>query len=178
MTAEGFKFDPDLEWSLLEASLKEVISRCIKEKRCIPLPLEVGPEPAIMLMNSLQCEMCNAHCCRYPGTNNPEQAFVLVSESEKRMMIQDGAPRSAFKTSVKNGRSYTYMKYPCPLLKDNRCSVYDFRPISCQRYPIQVSYPVDGSMPSLAMDSGCTQAPGVAMDVYRRIYEAKNKGKI
>ena len=178
MTTEGFRCDFNLDWPVLEAQLTEHFKYCTREKRCIPLPLEVAPQPAFMLMKEIHCQMCSASCCRNPGTEKSDRAFISVSEGEKRAMVQAGAPRRAFKTLTRSGRVVTYLDYPCPLLDGNRCSVYEARPIACEKYPIQVNYPADGSLPGLALDSGCTQAAEVALRVYRNIHQARRARRI
>lgn len=88
----------------------------------------------------LDCKEGCSYCCQKPG--------VLVTPAELLRIIKhvsaldeadlaSVAQRARAYVEQLAGRSFdapTSESFPCPLLRDNRCSVYDIRPLTCRGY--------------------------------------------
>jgi len=85
----------------------------------------VGPSP---------CERCDAACCKQSAW---PYAVLLQSDEERRrfkpwstttlLNDADGSTRTVQVIAYKNGR--------CPFLgDDDRCGIYDDRPLSCRQF--------------------------------------------
>jgi Fe-S-cluster containining protein len=78
----------------------------------------------------IDCTKC-ANCCK-------EKAIVINEEDIRRFREKLGMSRRKFeeKYLVKNqDDKYIFNKSPCPFLKDDLCTIYDFRPEYCQSFP-------------------------------------------
>lgn len=78
----------------------------------------------------IDCKKC-ANCCRSltVAVNYPD----MISISENLNLQID-----EFKTQFMKkdpGKGMVFKKHPCPLLKNNLCSVYESRPSTCRTYP-------------------------------------------
>ena len=77
----------------------------------------------------IDCTACG-NCCReiHPHLRAPDVTRLAsglgVTESELKSSLRDDVE----KTSV-------FRESPCPMLKDNKCSVYLHRPDDCREYP-------------------------------------------
>jgi len=91
---------------------------------------EVSLETHNEVFSEIKCTDC-ANCCKVfsPPVNETDieriSAFLQISETE--------FVEKYLKTDDK-GR-YEMKALPCPFLKDNKCSIYEIRPIVCQEYP-------------------------------------------
>jgi Fe-S-cluster containining protein len=89
----------------------------------------------------LDCAAGCSYCCRKPG--------VLVSIPELLRIVEhvratfDSAALAELRERARayverlGGRSFdapTTESFPCPLLRDDRCSAYDLRPLTCRGY--------------------------------------------
>ena len=88
----------------------------------------------------LDCKEGCSYCCQKPG--------VLVTPAELLRIIKHvwALDEAALASVAQRARSYvehlaggsfdepTAESFPCPLLRDNRCSVYDIRPLTCRGY--------------------------------------------
>ena len=89
----------------------------------------------------LDCTAGCSYCCRKPG--------VLVSIPELLRIVEhvkatfDAAALTDLREHARvyvrqlGGRSFdapTHESFPCPLLRDERCSVYELRPLTCRGY--------------------------------------------
>lgn len=82
------------------------------------------------------CSMCG-RCCK--NTTSEFTEFEL-----EKMIKRSGLKASEF------AERYTYLysdgvnrlKTPCPLLVDNKCSIYDIRPRACRIYPLNFPFSV------------------------------------
>ncbi len=89
----------------------------------------------------LDCQVGCAYCCCKPGVlvSLPELVLVLADiqatlSGEALAGLRERARRYA---SQIRGRSFNALvneSVPCPLLVDNRCSVYAVRPLVCRGY--------------------------------------------
>lgn len=81
---------------------------------------------------------CNSICCKYSPINFEKDEYYriisVVDQISKDIIKQ--------KTIEYSKRGY-YRKLPaaeaCPLLHDTKCSIYENRPLVCQRFPIEMA---------------------------------------
>lgn len=62
---------------------------------------------------------------------------------------------------------------PCPLLKEDRCTIYGDRPLVCVFYPLEFGE-ADGE-PVMAMQSKCPESRRIAEGVCMAAYDIKKR---
>ena len=71
-----------------------------------------------------KCRRCQADCCHgFPS--------VELTAEEYSSLSQLGARRLEF---TLNGHFYLIIENGCEFLEENRCRIYNHRPIICQRF--------------------------------------------
>lgn len=79
-------------------------------------------------VNSIDCKKGCAHCCYLPVKTLPSIAKVIaihIADSE----------RDSMKSALNNYTQSTSIQHkPCPFLKDDTCSIYSLRPLSCRTF--------------------------------------------
>jgi len=90
---------------------------------------------------ALDCKDGCAYCCRKPGVliSLPELFRILrhVKSTFQDRELSELASRARAYVEHLGGRSFNdpvNESFPCPLLVDERCSVYDIRPLVCRGY--------------------------------------------
>jgi len=81
--------------------------------------------------SEIDCTAC-ANCCKdiQPALDQEDMEGlarglgISVAQLKDRFLTEDDPPGK-----------YVFKTTPCPLLKDNICSQYDYRPSSCVSYP-------------------------------------------
>jgi Fe-S-cluster containining protein len=116
----------------------------------------------------LVCTQCGA-CCR--NTNGE----VLFPPDVEQLARRLGISKNAFKVKY----TITYggkrlLKGPCPFLVDNRCSVYEDRPIVCKTYPLNRRKIVPGH--SFIMIGGCPSGKAFVQQYVQGIKPELEKG--
>ena len=78
---------------------------------------------------AIDCTTCG-NCCR-------EIFPLMTGEDASRMATGLGETEEEFQTRVKPAEfgAVTFKCQPCPMLKDNKCQAYEFRPRDCREYP-------------------------------------------
>ena len=88
------------------------------------------------------CNRCGL-CC---GDTQQKTRHILLLESEaKQIASQTSLPMADFSTEIKDKFPYRYelkksSKGKCFFLKENRCTIYEFRPLICMFYPFQLTF--------------------------------------
>jgi uncharacterized protein len=83
--------------------------------------------------DKIDCTTC-ANCCR-------EVKPTFSKEDVNRIAARLGMNPQAFvdahleHTEADDGNPWQTRTTPCPFLKDNRCSIYEDRPVDCREYP-------------------------------------------
>ncbi len=81
--------------------------------------------------SQIDCKKC-ANCCK-------QMKIILTNQDIRRLADGLDLQLKSFKnqyTSLSEDKSEIYFsKIPCPLLKDNLCSKYKFRPTDCRSFP-------------------------------------------
>lgn len=93
----------------------------------------------LMLCEFIDCEGCDAPCCRGVGMDNLRVALLddeytlmieLSGYSEKELMRIGAVKKKA------NGRwKDKFLMLPCIFLKEGKCGIYEERPQTCRTYP-------------------------------------------
>lgn len=77
---------------------------------------------------AIDCTSCG-NCCR---VKQPE----LEESDVQRLAHGMGVSSAQLKTGMfEEGGTYVFCDEPCPLLKENKCTVYAHRPDDCRDYP-------------------------------------------
>jgi uncharacterized protein len=90
-------------------------------------------EIAERVWKTTDCTVCG-NCCK--------EVSPLLSENEvERLAGHLGMTSSKFASEYlkpaerSENAPWVMRERPCPFLKDNRCSVYEYRPANCREYP-------------------------------------------
>ena len=79
----------------------------------------------------IDCLSC-ANCCK---TTSPIFRTVDIDRLSKRLKMNSAAFVKQY-LKIDNENDYVLQSSPCPfLLDDNKCSVYEDRPLACKEYP-------------------------------------------
>ncbi len=82
--------------------------------------------------NEIDCTKC-AQCCKGLVIEVKEKD---VKNLARGMKIKSKLIKEQYLVKDEEQRNcYNFKAQPCPLLKDNKCSVYDYRPKTCADYP-------------------------------------------
>ena len=93
---------------------------------------DIVHEITALITTKIDCTQC-ANCCK--------QIEPVLSEDDiLRFSKGLGLPSQEFKeqylkTDVYDPSNYLFIKQPCPFLKDNLCTNYEYRPAECQSFP-------------------------------------------
>lgn len=111
------------------------------------------------------CAFCRAECCKtYVITTTPFDILRICENTgkkaedftvlhEPRLLGFD--PDAVLETKDGYGRYLLGIRsHPCLFLKNNRCTVHNFAPLSCRRYPFTLSDSFNGRF--------CPPLPGLA----------------
>lgn len=155
---QDLSLDYSLNKEAFGARVDDLIRCTQSEKTVIPLPLTVdsmqaGLAVVCALLSQVNCDGCKAKCCN----SLPGDIYLLPSEQEYLSM-----------------KSLTP---PCPFLRDNRCSIYENRPLTCIRYPYQPGAASKNGTPTIALASECPEAQRIAKSVYMTFWQMKRKFK-
>ena len=89
---------------------------------------------------SIDCKRGCSWCCHQPVfALDYELDYLKVAveksfDTETISDIQEKAKQKQAKMGTLKGDELMNAKHPCPLLKDNTCSVYEARPMACRIY--------------------------------------------
>ena len=84
--------------------------------------------PQYIVATFLKCQECSS-CCR-PNIRKWDKGVIL--SRDEMVSLRQYCP-----ITKRNGQYL--LKYPCPLLKDNRCRQYPLRPLGCRLFPFNIS---------------------------------------
>lgn len=79
----------------------------------------------------IDCTAC-ANCCREvkPGLKAEDIANMAAG-----LQISPASFKKKYLEKSENEGEYLFNKLPCPFLKNNLCTAYNFRPNACRSYP-------------------------------------------
>ncbi len=138
------------------------------------------------------CALCKANCCK--------TYIITVTSFDVKRIIEKGHKPDFVKFHPPNLLAYDpdsvldftddyrggllgFKSHPCNFIKNNRCTIYEYSPLSCKRYPFDLSGKINTRLcpvvPSLAF-----RLTGVSItheevlseyNEYRRIVQEWNK---
>ncbi len=79
------------------------------------------------ILKHFECDHCG-RCCNIPVSLFPKEVEEIIRKTKRR----------DFFTIV---AGMFYMKKPCPFRTNGRCSIYQFRPLSCRTFPFWAQIP-------------------------------------
>ena len=90
--------------------------------------------------NIFKCEMCG-NCCKYPDKIALNDSDICLLADHFKISTQE-VINKYIHVSGKN--FFFKQSHPCQFLKDNKCSIYQSRPLTCRVFPIHFKkfYPV------------------------------------
>jgi len=116
----------------------------------------IGRETGLTSKDCLACDVC----CRFPEPTSLLAPFFSHEEIEHALAA--GLDRDAFPPgrygcghAVMLTRAGTYARCPAFDATENRCTIYDVRPLDCRLYPFMLMYDRDGAGVWLALDAHC-----------------------
>lgn len=106
----------------------------VYKEAAVPLPLELNVSTFRQVSGMLDCppEKC-AECCRYNVTQ-------LKAFDVKRLLKAPGITKEYLESVCcqnEGGIAINSQAKGCPFLKNNACSIYEFRPDICYTFPLQ-----------------------------------------
>lgn len=158
-----------LDWQVPQEEFRNQIRAMINAARennkVLVLPVEDKQDSLMWLLSSIDCEECDAPCCR----RSPPEEYVGLTPSEFMLLRE--------KYGDKGMRPHKYggaIEMPCRFLKHNRCEVYADRPLVCITYPMQPGGMIDGRS-CMALASSCPQARKITKALYMAYWRFKQK---
>ena len=131
----------------------------------VPLPIGYNPQSVRMVLDTLKCPPGECGLCCHYG-----RIPVHLHDVERIAENTDFSYKDLTKLiTVKDGKNFFEAgERGCPFLKDNKCSIYAFRPDGCYLFPIQS--PVEASanghkVQQMRMRIKCRPALGVARKI-------------
>jgi uncharacterized protein len=110
---------------------------------------------------NIACKRGCSHCCHTPVPIHPIEAR-LIGDAIKREPI---APASLVPKSDAESAAMASYNNPCGFLKDNECSIYEHRPLTCR-----VHYSLDEDDLLCRLTDAPINVPYMDMTYYRAAY--------
>lgn len=137
-----------------------------------PLPLRFNPYTVRMVREWLNCPpgLCGK-CCRYDTVQLNKNDFTRIAENTS--YTEEDLKKL---TTIKEGMPALNGEQGCPFLKDNTCTIYEFRPDACYMFPFDGRDAVLDGKPAKQMQIRLICEPALAV-ARKIITETVSKGK-
>ena len=164
------------------SQVDDMIGECIKNGRVIPLPIHQlsghGMVEQIAMFNaSVNCEGCNAICCRQdkqnPTVSLIDKEYWLLEHIFGKEKLDSLGIKAGQSLDTENFSTGSWdMPLPCPFYKPNghKCSIYEHRPSTCIMYPVQFGAKINNAV-AMAVCSSCPEARRLARKIYVSYYK-------
>lgn len=165
----------ELNWDVSQEEMKQqirtLIANCRVSGKVITLPLKASYETLVMLLAQVNCEGCEAVCCKM----SPPDELIALAPSEYDQLVKKHGIEGIQKDRLPWG-----IKTPCRFLKKNRCTIYQERPVACIAFPMQPGGELAGSyagprFEAMAVASYCPEARRIAKSIYMMVWRIKQK---
>ncbi len=161
----------DIDKNLFRKQIEDLITLALKNDKSIPIPVPFLPGEfafgQLAFLNLIiDCNKCPSICCKMDFSEGHTDSIELTDEDRKRF------DKYGIKYSSSGGLGT--LPLPCPYLKSNRCSIYEIRPTVCMIFPFQPGGYID-NIPGFSLCSGCPQMRHLALKIYLKAYELKNR---
>lgn len=115
--------------------------------------------------SKIDCTSCG-NCCR--------EIYPLMTPEDVQLMangLQISEAGLLKKTKPEDSKCVSFRELPCPMLKENKCTVYEYRPRDCREYP-HLDKPdfIGGSIGTIENYGTCP----IIYNVYNRLKTAFN----
>jgi len=103
-----------------------------------------------------ECNCCGL-CC---GDTDHKRRHILMLESEaEEISAQTGRPIEDFATESNGTQPYSYemkkIEGDCVFLKNNKCTIYEARPLICRFYPFELKFDKDKNSHAFTFTEEC-----------------------
>lgn len=165
----------ELNFDLPRPQFKRHINRSIQvakeRKDVIPMPLECSQSVMIALLAQVNCEGCPAYCCKpcSGGKSELRRLDVLSLGYDEYARLAQHWERREQEVTRRDG--FVEVPLPCPLLMDNRCIIYETRPLVCNLYPLD--FCSTNGRPTIGLQSHCPEARKIAERVFMVLYDIR-----
>lgn len=179
-----FLIDWELEPLAFKNQIDNLIIKARREKRVLPLPIVALPgiafiDIAVTILSQVNCDKCDARCCKSNPNNQPLPIMPgdfdnLTDKYGKEMMEKVGAKFIYMPDGL-----YYFIPMPCPFLtnKNNRCKIYEDRPLACLLYPMQLGSINDKGNMLVALASECLEGRRITRIIYKYYYSFRQHFK-
>ena len=159
--------DWDVDRATFEANINSLISLATDNKKILPLPIAIVKgepflEMVIAITMQVDCNGCNAHCCR----TNPDGSNISMAWSDYDQLRLKHTEEELHNKGIYIRGATCVFPSPCPFLMVNTCRIYDDRPFICIMYPISNPARDGTGAPMLAVESSCPEARRIARKLY------------
>lgn len=97
----------------------------------------------LAIVGESPCHLCRANCCKQ---NGHEYAVLLEGDERRKFAAFSEDVPIAAEAGVRIERVLPYRDGRCAFLDaDNRCTIYEDRPINCRRFQCVSGYHLGGS---------------------------------
>lgn len=110
-----------------------------------------------LLLAQVHCGACDAPCCRQ---NPGDEPSYLMPPEYRRLSKKYGSEHFLV------DKEGAFLPMPCPFLENNRCTIYEDRPLVCVLYPFQPGAFDDGGNKMIALAANCPEARRITRQVY------------
>jgi Fe-S-cluster containining protein len=159
-----------INWDLPEVEFRHLVEGLILDARknstVIPLPCRInnnGLELQTLLLSQVNCDGCDARCCRSPDF---AEFGVPFMDTEYQALVKRIGADKLNNMAIKSVGRTRYIPTPCPFLHKKQCSIYDIRPFICVIYPLDYSAIDDEGSKMMSLDSFCPEARRIAKRIY------------
>jgi len=131
----------------------------------LALPLVDSPEVRAQATSLLKCKRPCGDCCHFGFASINYADALRIIEGKGISWKELGEVSTLMRRKGQNDM-WAIKGNPCPFLKNERCSIYEFRPEVCRNYPIIRSLWSDGHY-MLTVSIRCDSGANMARDMIR-----------
>lgn len=155
-----------IDWRLpreeVQCRVDDMIQQATESGKILCLPIQTYTGQAFhnlltLLLAQVYCGACDAPCCR---RNPGDEPSYLMQSEYRRLSKKYGGGHF-----LVDGNG-AFIPMPCSFLKDNRCTIYEDRPLVCVLYPFQPGAVDDHGQHMIALASNCPEARRITGQVY------------
>ena len=153
-----YEINYELDQGEFKNSIRRMIREAIKSKAVLPLPIYLNSDNASNIITSIisqvNCDGCNAPCCK--SNPNGEPLDMALPEYENLSGILGKEVLS--NKGIKLVGNWAKVPMPCPFLKNDKCSIYQHRPLVCILYPLEKPSTDQSGRSVLSLAAVCPEA--------------------